>query len=206
MTIRAILSNKGDTVFSISGAMTVRDAVAILADKRIGALPVVDDGAVRGIFSERDVIYGIAREGPGVLTAKVADVMVSPALTVTPDSSVMAALSLMTRRRVRHLPVVDGTEIRGFISIGDLVKYRIDRDRSRCGRDAGIYPDGLRRRHPRKSGGVASAWSIAIASSTDMIRCPSEPSVRIATLPSSASRMPTTSRCGTLASECSRTL
>jgi CBS domain-containing protein len=127
MTIRAILAAKGDSIFSIRSEMTVRDAVALLAEKRIGALPVVDDGVVRGILSERDVIYGVAREGPDALLAKVGDAMASPAITVAPDSSVMTALSLMTRRRIRHLPVLDGAQLVGFISIGDLVKYRIDR-------------------------------------------------------------------------------
>jgi CBS domain-containing protein len=127
MTISAIIAGKGDEVFSISGDMSVRDAVALLAEKKIGALPVIDGGRVRGIFSERDVVYCIARDGDSALTHRVADVMTSPAMTVTPDSSVLAALSLMTRRRIRHLPVVDADRVAGFISIGDLVKYRIDR-------------------------------------------------------------------------------
>jgi CBS domain-containing protein len=127
MTIQAILHTKGTDILSISGSATVADAVAILADKRIGALPVVDDGAVRGIFSERDVIYGLAREGADILTRKIAEVMISPAITVTPVDGVMDALALMTRRRIRHLPVIEGADLAGFISIGDLVKYRIDR-------------------------------------------------------------------------------
>jgi CBS domain-containing protein len=127
MTIHAILANKGDDVVSITGDMTVRDAVAVLADKRIGALPVVDNGRVSGIFSERDVIYSIARDGPEALSARVSAVMTTPVVTVTRDSSVMSALSQMTRRRMRHFPVVEDDRLVGFISIGDLVKYRIDR-------------------------------------------------------------------------------
>ena len=127
MTIRAILQSKGSEVLSIPSTATVADAVALLAEKRIGALPVIDDGRVCGIFSERDVLYGLAREGAGLLAKRVADVMISPAITVEPDSAVMAALSLMTRRRIRHLPVIDGEIPVGFVSIGDLVKYRIDR-------------------------------------------------------------------------------
>jgi CBS domain-containing protein len=127
MTIRAILQNKGDSVLSISGQATVAQAVAILSEKRIGALPVIDDGIVRGIFSERDIVYGLGREGADMLTRKVADVMTSPAITVDPDTPVMSALSMMTRRRIRHLPVLEADHPIGFVSIGDLVKFRIDK-------------------------------------------------------------------------------
>ena len=127
MTIRAILQSKGNEVLSISSNASIADAVALLAEKRIGALPVIDGGKVCGIFSERDVLYGLAREGAKLLDQRVADVMISPAITVEPDSPVLSALSLMTRRRIRHLPVVDGETPIGFVSIGDLVKYRIDR-------------------------------------------------------------------------------
>ncbi len=127
MTIKAILQTKGNEILSISGDATVADAVALLSEKRIGALPVVDGGQLRGIFSERDVIYGLARQGAAVLAARVADIMISPAVTVESESPVIAALSLMTRRRIRHLPVVDGAETVGFVSIGDLVKHRIDK-------------------------------------------------------------------------------
>ena len=127
MTIKAILASKGSDILSVSGDATIGEAVALLAEKRIGALPVIDGGEVRGIFSERDVIYGLARDGAAVLKRKVADVMISPAITVSPDESVMSALGLMTRRRIRHLPVTEGTQPIGFVSIGDLVKYRIDK-------------------------------------------------------------------------------
>ncbi len=127
MTIRAILRSKGDQVLSIRSEATVADAVALLAEKRIGALPVIDDGKVAGIFSERDVLYGLSREGAGILSQKVADVMISPAITVEPDSPVLTALSMMTRRRIRHLPVVESGSVVGFVSIGALVKYRIDK-------------------------------------------------------------------------------
>ncbi len=127
MTIKVILETKGQDVIAISGDSTVREAVQLLADKRIGALPVVDGNTVRGIFSERDLIYAIARDGAAVLDRPVSSVMTSPAMTVVSDSAIMAALSLMTRRRIRHLPVVDAGVLKGFISIGDLVKSRIER-------------------------------------------------------------------------------
>lgn len=126
MTIRAILKSKGSEVLSISGAASVAEAVALLAERRIGALPVIDGGQVQGIFSERDVIYGLARDGAVILSQQVVDVM-TPAVIVAPDETVMGALSLMTLRRSRHLPVVENDSLIGFVSIGDLVKYRIDR-------------------------------------------------------------------------------
>ncbi len=127
MTIAAILSGKGQDIISISGDRTVRDAVHELADKRIGALPVMNGGTVVGIFSERDVIYCLQREGAAALDKRVSEVMTAPALTVAPGESILGALALMTRRRVRHLPVVEGGRCVGFVSIGDLVKHRIDK-------------------------------------------------------------------------------
>lgn len=127
MTVRAILSGKGGDVKSISPESTVADAVKLLATHRIGAVPVTDSTGVLGIFSERDVIYGLNREGAAALDKKVGDVMTAPALTVEMDAPVMSALSMMSRRRIRHLPVVEGGVMVGFVSIGDLVKYRIDR-------------------------------------------------------------------------------
>ena len=126
MTIRAILASKGSSVLSVSSTDRVSDAVTLLAERRIGAVPVIDDGHVVGIFSERDIVYSLAKSGAAALDARIGDVMTSPAMTVAPDTAVMSGLSLMSRRRIRHLPVVQGDNVVGFISIGDLVKYRID--------------------------------------------------------------------------------
>jgi CBS domain-containing protein len=127
MTIRAILAAKGGDIVSVSSSDQVSDALALLAEKRIGAVPVIDGGRVVGIFSERDIIYSLAKSGAAALDARIGDVMTSPAMTVDPETPVMSGLSLMTKRRIRHLPVVEGDAVIGFISIGDLVKYRIDR-------------------------------------------------------------------------------
>jgi len=126
MTIQAVLGGKGREVISVTAQTIVRDAVALLAEKRIGAVPVMEDGAVVGIFSERDVIIGLAQQGAASLDRTVGEVMTAPAITVGQGDSVLAALSLMTRRRVRHLPVVEANGVLGFVSIGDLVKYRIE--------------------------------------------------------------------------------
>lgn len=127
MTIQAILGGRSGEVISISKDASVTDAIALLADRRIGALPVVDGDTVLGIFSERDVIYGLRKEGGTALDRPVGAVMTAPAITVEPDAPVLSALSLMTRRRIRHLPVVSDARLVGFVSIGDLVKYRIDK-------------------------------------------------------------------------------
>jgi CBS domain-containing protein len=127
MTIAAILAGRTGEVISISSDTRVSEAIALLAERRIGALPVLEGEQVVGIFSERDVIYCLAREGAGALSRPVAEVMTAPAQTVGPEQSVLGALSLMTRRRFRHLPVVEHDRLVGFVSIGDLVKHRIDR-------------------------------------------------------------------------------
>lgn len=127
MTIRSILKSKDTQFISIESDASVADAVALLAQKRIGALPVLAAGRVVGVFSERDVIYCLAEIGGHALARTVGEVMTAPAVTVAPDCPVLTALSLMTQRRMRHLPVVDGMDVIGFVSIGDLVKYRIDR-------------------------------------------------------------------------------
>lgn len=127
MTISAIINSRDSGVISVTGAEKVSDVVQLLAEKHIGAVPVIENGKVVGIFSERDIVHCLATKGADALSLSVADVMTSPAITVDPNLAALNALSLMTRRRIRHLPVVEGDTVVGFISIGDLVKYRIDR-------------------------------------------------------------------------------
>ena len=127
MTIATILRDKGGAVTTIAAGASVAEALALRADQRSGAVPVMQDGAVAGIFSERDVIHCLATHGAAGLERSVGDVMTAPAITVSRDEAVLGALSLMTRRRIRHLPVVDDGRLVGLVSIGDLVKYRIDR-------------------------------------------------------------------------------
>lgn len=127
MTVARVIEGNTHQIVSCDADMSVREAVALLAERRIGALPVFKGSEIAGIFSERDVIYQLAAHGPAMLDKTVGETMTAPAITVAPSTGVMEALSLMTRRRVRHLPVVQGGAVRGFVSIGDLVKYRIDR-------------------------------------------------------------------------------
>ena len=127
MTIAAVLQGKGNKVEVIAGDDSMFDAVRKLGEKRIGALPVLEDGRIVGIVSERDVIYCLREHGRDALDWPVRRAMSSPAITVDSQTDVLEALALITERRIRHLPVVDGGEIRGIVSIGDLVKHRMER-------------------------------------------------------------------------------
>ena len=126
MTIAAIIERKGGSVVTLRSEAPVRNAVALLAEHRIGAVIVVgEEDAVAGILSERDVVRCLASEGARVLDLPVSSVMTAPAITIEPRVSVLAALSDMSKRRIRHLPVVEGGRLAGIVSIGDLVAYRI---------------------------------------------------------------------------------
>ncbi|MEP7349118.1 MAG: CBS domain-containing protein [Sphingorhabdus sp.] len=127
MTIAAITAGVTHDIFTAQRHESVSEVVTRLAEHRIGALPVVDGDAVVGIFSERDVVYGVAQHGSAFLAKTVGEVMTAPAITVTNDTAILSALSLMTKRRVRHLPVVENGKFAGFVSIGDLVKHRIEK-------------------------------------------------------------------------------
>lgn len=127
MNIDTILQSKGADVVTVRCDTPVREAVALLAERRIGALPVMKDEAVVGIMSERDIIYGVAGTGAEMLDWPVERAMTSPIFSATSDMPILAALSLMTERRIRHLPVIDGGRLAGLVSIGDLVKHRMDR-------------------------------------------------------------------------------
>ncbi|HEX8217012.1 MAG TPA: CBS domain-containing protein [Allosphingosinicella sp.] len=127
MNIEAILRTKGGEVVTVACDTPVREAVALLAERRIGALPVMKDERVVGIMSERDVIYCLKKDGAAVLDLAVEKVMTAPIIAAEPNMPVLAGLSLMTERRIRHLPVVEGGNLVGLVSIGDLVKFRMDR-------------------------------------------------------------------------------
>jgi CBS domain-containing protein len=128
MTVRIadVLQNKGAEVVTVGPGALVSDLVATLAERRIGALPVIDDGRLAGIVSERDVVLRLHSLGADVLDARVADVMTTDVVTCSPDDEIGSAAALMTDRRFRHLPVCAGDVLVGIVSIGDLVKARID--------------------------------------------------------------------------------
>ncbi|MGD9471551.1 MAG: CBS domain-containing protein [Novosphingobium sp.] len=126
MKIAQLIESRGGEIHSCNADLGVAAAAKLLAERRIGALPVVNGDEVIGIFSERDLLCAVASEGASALERTVGEVMTAPAVTITADTHVLEALSLMTRRRFRHLPVVDGKRMTGFVSIGDLVKQRVE--------------------------------------------------------------------------------
>ncbi|HSF11494.1 MAG TPA: CBS domain-containing protein [Erythrobacter sp.] len=127
MTIARIIAQRGTSdIIACDVTTPVSQVVSTLATKRIGALPVLRDGRVVGIVSERDVIYRLADHGGACLDLPVEQIMTSPAITVEPGTTVDEALGMMTRRRFRHFPVVEDGALVAFISIGDLVKHKMD--------------------------------------------------------------------------------
>jgi CBS domain-containing protein len=127
MNVQTILSAKGTDVATITPSATLAEAAEMLRSKGFGALVASADGrALDGIVSERDIVRALAADGVATLERKVATCMSSEVFTCTPSDSIDALMSMMTERRIRHLPVVDGAGgLAGMISIGDVVKYRL---------------------------------------------------------------------------------
>jgi CBS domain-containing protein len=127
MFISDVLRTKGHHVERIHPTDNVELAVRRLAEHRIGAL-VVEDRWMKpvGIFSERDFINAVARDGPDILASEVQQLMSTPILSCRPSDRVDAVLATMTTARIRHLPVIEDQELKGIVSIGDLVKHRLD--------------------------------------------------------------------------------
>lgn len=127
MTIAAILKHKGHEVARVSPTATVAEVAQRLATRRIGALLVLDTAdQLLGIVSERDIVTSMARHGAETLGMTAAQLMTQVLHTATPQTTVGQAMEDMTRHRVRHLPVLDGTRLVGLVSIGDVVKARLD--------------------------------------------------------------------------------
>jgi CBS domain-containing protein len=120
-TVRSILESKGNEVWSLSPEATVYEAVAVMADKGVGALLVVSEGRLAGIVSERDYARKVILKAKSSKHTLLRDVMTSTVVTVTPDNTVDECMRIMTKHRIRHLPVLEGDRLSGVISIGDLV-------------------------------------------------------------------------------------
>ncbi|HIM42329.1 MAG TPA: CBS domain-containing protein [Rhodospirillales bacterium] len=121
-TLKMLLKGKGHDVWSVHPDDTVLDAIKMLAEKDIGALIVIKDDKPVGIFTERDYARNVYLKGKSSLDTAVRDVMVAPVICVKPDQTVDECMALMTAKRFRHLPIMDGDELVGMVSIGDLVK------------------------------------------------------------------------------------
>lgn len=122
VTVRQILKNKGSQVWSVEPAAMVYSALQLMADKEIGALLVLAEGKLVGIFSERDYARKVILHGKTSAETQVSEVMSPDVVTVGAEQSIAECMTLMTEKRFRHLPVVEGGQILGVISIGDVVK------------------------------------------------------------------------------------
>ena len=126
MRISDVLRNKGGTVSTVGPDMTVGELLEGLVTRNIGAMVVVGPGGLVGIVSERDVVRKLHELGVGLLDLPVSEIMTAKVITCTPADSVDSLSALMTTNRVRHVPVIDGGELTGIVSIGDVVKTRME--------------------------------------------------------------------------------
>lgn len=121
-TVGILLQDKGSEVWAVTPEHTVQAALQLMAEKNIGAVLVLEDGEVRGIFSERDYARRGELAGKRAVETRVREVMTSQVICVNPDETIETCMSLMTNHRFRHLPVVENDQLLGIISIGDVVK------------------------------------------------------------------------------------
>jgi CBS domain-containing protein len=121
--VGTLLRNKTGEIWSLDPSASVYDAVRIMAEKEVGALLVMRDQKLVGIVSERDYARKIVLQGRSSHDTPVADVMTSPVITVTPSHTVGECMRIVTEKRIRHLPVVEGEKVTGIVSIGDLVNW-----------------------------------------------------------------------------------
>lgn len=126
MILSDLLRQKSNDIFKIKSTDCIADAAVALTDKKIGALLVEDDsGKIAGIISERDIVGGMGPHGADLHDVPVSELMTTKLIKCAPNDTVLEAMALMTDRRIRHLPVFDGDDLVGVISVGDLVKCRI---------------------------------------------------------------------------------
>jgi CBS domain-containing protein len=128
-TVRHILQTKGNDIWSVAPETSVYEALLVMAEKNVGALLVMSDTHLAGIFSERDYARKFILKGESSQTTVVKDVMTSEVMFVHPDQSIEECMALMTEKRIRHLPVFEGEHLAGLISIGDVVKEIISDQR-----------------------------------------------------------------------------
>ena len=125
-TIESLLRDKGSDIWRVSTKTLVIDAIALMAEKKIGALLVIDEGKLVGIVSERDYARRVVLMGKSSRETLVREIMSSPVIHVTSKETVGEVMSLMTDHRIRHMPVVNDGKVVGVLSIGDIVKWIID--------------------------------------------------------------------------------
>ena len=127
--IGALLEKKGARVWSLAPTATIYDALTMMAEKGVGALPIVDEGKLLGILSERDYARKVLLQGRSSRDTAVTEIMSSPVVSVSPSQTVEECMHIVTDKRIRHLPVMEGGRIVGIVSIGDLVNWVITAQR-----------------------------------------------------------------------------
>jgi CBS domain-containing protein len=125
MTVRAILDTKGHQIVSVEPEAKLSAAVNTLGERKIGAVLVMSRGSIEGILSERDIVRALGERGAGVLDQPVSEVMTRKVVSCRQSDTVAAIMEMMTMGKFRHLPVVEGERVVGLISIGDIVKWRV---------------------------------------------------------------------------------
>lgn len=126
MSIQSILDRKGTDVITIRATQTVKDAADRMRARNIAALVVTSGDAITGLVSEREIVHAISTHGESALAMTVLDVMPHTTITISPGDSLNRAMTLMTNHRMRHLPVFTEGKLVGVVSIGDVVKYRLE--------------------------------------------------------------------------------
>lgn len=129
MTVNQILSTKGDYVYSIVSTISVYDAIKVMGEKNVGAILIIEDDQLKGILSERDYARKIVLQGKSSKNTLVNEIMVSKVVTVQPTDDLDYCMELMISRRIRHLPVIENDRVIGLVSIGDVVKSIIEKQK-----------------------------------------------------------------------------
>jgi CBS domain-containing protein len=146
ITLSDILDAKGRNVWTVSPQSSAYEALEMMADKDVGALVVVDQGKVAGMFSERDYARKIALKGKSSKETTVADIMTRPVTYVLPWTSLSECMTLMTSKHVRHLPVMEGEKLVGIVTIGDVVKAIISEQEAVIQELKGYVDEALKNR------------------------------------------------------------
>lgn len=124
-TVRDILAKKGSDVITVAARETALRAAQLMNDRGIGGLVVIEGDRPTGIFTERDILRRVVSPGRDPATTRVADVMTTPVIACAPDTSIDECAAMMTAKRIRHLPVVDGHRLAGVVTIGDVLAFQV---------------------------------------------------------------------------------
>ena len=126
MKISSIIESKGDEVITINTQANLKAAANVMRDRHIAALVALKDRKVVGVLSEQDIVTALAEHGPSAGSIQIGEVLNKPLVSITTADTIKQAMSLMTYRHLRHLPVIDQGELKGIVSLGDIVKYRLE--------------------------------------------------------------------------------